>query len=140
MRSNSARVGVKEKSSLHLLLQKKFPFKWCKVWELTAVSLCLSFLKLTQNYSELVISYFCLLSRLGKAAFIIIIIRYKNNYPSTKTYSTYNQRTWNLQYLQSKNNKPTNFSEIQILERKPIIILCSALNPMPNSYIFQNFK
>lgn len=73
----------------------RFPLHWFKIWELDAVSTCIPFWNLTPNYSELIISYFCLLSRLGEAAFIIIIIviiRYKNNYTSTETYSTYNHR------------------------------------------------
>lgn len=85
-------------------------------------------LKTDSNYSELITSYFCLLSRLGTAAFVIIIIRYKNNYTSTETYSTYDQRP-----------SPLTPQKFRFLKEN-IIILCSALNSMPNSYIFQNFK
>lgn len=91
LRSDSARVGAKAKTSLTLFYRRNSPLTHSKS-ELNAVNTCTPFWNLTPNYSELIISYFCLLSRLGEAAFIIIIIRYKNNYTSTETYSTCKQR------------------------------------------------
>lgn len=87
------------------------------------MSTCIPFWNLTPNYSELSISYFYLLSRLGEAAFIIIIIRYKNNYTSTETYSTYNQRKTSplpsQEFRFLKENRLLVFVQLWILCQTP---------------------